>query len=255
MHKTLSAVILTYNAETQIENCLKSIQGWAQEIIIVDGKSSDKTIDICKKYTNKIYERPFRGSFSEDRNFGADQAMGDWIIQLDADEIVPFSFQKKFETIRNIPSYSAYKTRRKNFFLGHPLDQGPWYHYIHILYLKNKARFYGLVHERLEVEGEIGTLEAEIEHYPFSSIHQFIQRQNRYTTLSSEEMFKTQGILPWKKMRRHLYYKPIKMFWKLFIVKKGYRDGFHGFIFSVLYAFEHFLKWIKYWELTKQHES
>lgn len=249
--KTLSAVILTKDAQTHMENCLKSLHGWAEEIIIVDGGSTDQTLPICKKYTNQIFNRPFQGSFSDDRNFGADQAKSDWILQLDADEIVPDIFKKKFEEIRNHPVHSAYKTRRKNSFLGHCLDKGPWYHYMHILYLKNKARFYGLVHERLKVEGSTGTLETAIEHYPFSSLNQFMQRQCRYTTLSAKEMFDTQGILPWRTIRCHLYYKSPKMFWKLFIVKKGYRDGIHGFIFSVLYAFEHFLKWSKYWEMVQ----
>ncbi|MBI3017548.1 MAG: glycosyltransferase family 2 protein [Deltaproteobacteria bacterium] len=248
-YKNLAAVVLTKNAEDKIENCLKSIHGWADEIIIVDGESTDNTLSICKKYTSQIFSRPFK-NFSDDRNFGATQAKSEWILQLDADEIVPSFFKNKFETIRNTPSSAAYKTRRKNFFLGHCMKNGPWYHYIHILYLKELAYFYGLVHERLKVNGSIGTLEADVEHYPFNTISEFISRQNRYTTLAAQELFETQGLLPWKKVRKNLFYKPLKLFWKLAIVKKGYRDGTLGIIFSMLYAFEHFLKWTKYWELA-----
>ncbi len=250
-HKKLATIVLTKNASDKIENCLKSLHGWADEIIIVDGESADNTLQICKQYTDKIFVRSFK-SFAEDRNFGADQAHSDWILQLDADEVIPPSFKEKFETIRNSDTFSAYKTRRKNFFLGHCMEHGPWYHYIHVLYLKELAHFYGLVHERLKVNGGIGILEAEIEHYPFNTISEFINRQNRYTSLAAQELFETQGLLPWKKVRKNLFYKPFKLFWKLTVIKKGYRDGLVGIIFSMLYAFEHFLKWVKYWELIRK---
>ncbi|MBI4041341.1 MAG: glycosyltransferase family 2 protein [Deltaproteobacteria bacterium] len=251
MKKSLAVVLLTRNEAQRIETCLESVAGWANEIIIVDGNSTDTTRDICQKYTHKIFVRPFGGSFSEDRNFGAAQATSEWILQLDADEMVPHSFKQKFETIRNNPTHAAYKTRRKNFFLGHCMNQGPWYHYIQVLYLKDKARFYGDVHERLECGGSLGILEAEIEHHPFQSIEQWVTRQNRYTTLAAKEIFETKGVLPRKMIRRQLLYKPFKMSWKLYVTKKGYRDGFHGLLFSLLYGFEHFLKWVKYWELTQ----
>ena len=131
------------------------------------------------------------------------------------------------------------------------MDKGPWYHYIQILYQKNKAQFHGLVHERLAVQGNMGILEAEIEHTPFHCISEWVERHNRYTSLAAQELYETHGTLPWKTIRRHLFYKSFKMFWKLFIMKRAYRDGIYGFIFSVLYAFEHFLKWVKYWELVK----
>jgi len=86
--KKIATVILTKNAASQIENCLQSVYGWADEIIIVDGQSTDPTLEICKKYTDKVFIHPFQGSFSEDRNFGADQAKSEWILQLDADERV-----------------------------------------------------------------------------------------------------------------------------------------------------------------------
>ena len=247
--KKIAAVILTKNAASQIENCLKSVYGWADEIIIVDGQSTDPTLEICKKYTHQIFIRPFQGSFSEDRNFGADQAKSDWILQLDADEIVPKDFKEKFETIRNTPRHSVYKTFRENYFLGNCMKT--WNHQIQILYLKSKARFHGHVHERLDIQGSVGTLPTHIEHYPFQTLHQWLERHNRYTDLFAKELFETHGILPWKKVRRNLYYKPFKTIWKLYVIKRGYRDGWHGFIFSVLYGFEHFLKWAKYWELTR----
>ena len=220
----------------------------------MDGESTDRTREICSQYTDKVFVKPFK-NFSDDRNFGAHQAQSEWILQIDADEIVPSSFKDKFETIRNAPACAAYKTRRKNFFLGQGMNNGPWYHYIHILYLKHRASFYGLVHERLKVEGTIGILEADIEHYPFNTISEFISRQNRYTTLAAQEIFETQGSLPWKKVRKNLFYKPVKLFWKLAVIKKGYKDGTVGIIFSMLYAFEHFLKWAKYWELVRPHSK
>ncbi len=137
--KTLACVVLTKNAAHQIENCLKSISSWADEIIIVDGASTDNTQAICQKVTPKVFTHPFSGSFGEDRNFGADQSSCDWILQLDADEVVTADFKQKFEEIRNVPTFYAYKTLRKNFFLGKCMNKGPWYHYIHVLYLLDRS--------------------------------------------------------------------------------------------------------------------
>ena len=247
----LSVCLITKNAEDKVETCLKSVAGWADEVLVLDGESTDRTVEICKKYTDKIFIKPFSGSFSEERNFLARQAQGEWILHLDADERVPEEFKKEFEEKSKNLNVACYKTLRKNFFLGKAMIYGPWYHYIHILHRKKQAHFIGKVHERLQVQGEIGIFDSPIEHYPFHSISEFMTRQNRYTSLCAEEIFETHGKLPWKKIRKHFYYKPAKLFYKNYVRKKAYKEGFHGLVFSALYSFEHFLKWAKYWEKIK----
>ena len=245
----LSVVILTRNAEDSVRACLESVK-WADEIIIVDGYSTDGTLDICKGYTDKIILSEFKG-FAEERNKGIDKAAGDWILQLDADEVVtPALAEALKESMASPEQYAGYKFRRKNFFLGHPMRYGGWYHYSAHFFKKGSGRYEGLIHERLKLDGKQGAIEAEIEHRPFSSVAQFISRQNRYTGYEARDILNEKGVLSKRAVMGNLYLKPVKLFWKFYIRKQGFREGMVGFIFSALFSYVHFMKWAKYWELT-----
>jgi len=245
----LSAVILTKNAEDCVRDCLESVK-WADEIIIVDGYSTDSTVDICRKYTDRIIKSEFKG-FANERNLGIDNSTGDWILQLDADEVVTAALREAIGRILESPGpYAGYKFRRKNYFLGHPMRYGGWYHYSAHFFKKGSAGYEGLVHERLKLNGEQGTIEAEVEHRPFQSMSQFISRQNRYTDYEAKDILAEKGILDKRTVLGNLYFKPTRLFWKLYIKKQGFREGKYGLIFSIMYSFVHFLKWAKYWELT-----
>jgi len=129
--ETITAVILTKNVEGMIERCLKSIL-WMDEIILIDGGSVDRTLEIAKKYNAKVIVHPFSGDFGEERNLGNAYAVCDWIIQMDADEVMSAGLRRAIEEILNSNSreYVGYKFRRKNFFLGHFMKHGGWDHYM-----------------------------------------------------------------------------------------------------------------------------
>ena len=246
-----SAVILTKNVEDQVRGVLESVK-WADEIVIVDGFSTDKTVDICKEYGAKIVQHKFGGDFGEERNIGIDNASGDWILQLDADDVVTEGFKKDLmKILEGEDRYVAYKFRRKNFFMGHFMKYGGWYHYSLHLLKKGYARYKGRVHHDLIVDGKTGTLESDVEHHPFQNFTQFIDRQNRYTTLEGKELFDLHGKMPDKKIQYNIRIKPIKLFWKFYVKKQGFREGAYGLVFSVLFAWVHFLKWAKYWEFQR----
>lgn len=250
----LSAVILTKNEETRIERCLKSI-GWADEIIVVDGESTDRTVEICRSYGAKVISHLFSGDFGQERNIGNDAATKDWILQLDADDAVSAPLREQIEKIlREGSCFDAYKFRRKNWFLGHPMRFGGWYHYYPHLFRKGRARFEGRVHHLLRCDGPMGVLEAALEHRPFSSLEQFVSRHNRYTAIEAQEMLEQQGKLPADQVRYQISRRPLKLFWKLYVKKQGWREGWYGLIFSLLYAWVHFLKWAKYWEACEASE-
>lgn len=245
----LSVVILTKNAEDCVRACLESVK-WADEIVIVDGYSTDSTTEICGEYTDRIIKSEFKG-FAEERNLGIDNSTGGWILQLDADEVVTPGLKEAICRILASPGlYAGYKFRRKNYFLGHPMRYGGWYHYSAHFFKKGFARYEGLVHERLKLDGRQGTIEAEVEHRPFKSMAQFISRQNRYTDYEARDIVTAKGVLDKRTVIGNLYFKPVKLFWKLYIKKQGFREGKYGLIFSIMYSFVHLLKWAKYWELT-----
>ena len=218
----------------------------------MDGYSTDKTIEICNQYNAKVVQHRFDGSFDTDCNLGIESSSCDWIIKLDADEVVTGGLRKDIENVlEDDKGYSAFKFKRKNFFLGHFMKYGGWYHYsLHFL-KKGKARYKGQVHETLIVDGKIGQLEGDCEHYPFNSLSEFIKRHNRYADIEAKKILDSQGVLSLKVIMYNLKIKPLKRFWKFYVKKQGFREGIYGFIFSVLFAWVHFLNWAKYWELIK----
>lgn len=245
-------VIITKNEEDKIARCLESVK-WADEIVVVDGFSTDRTVEICKRYGAKVIQHRFEGDFGQERNIGIDNSSGDWILQLDADEVVTEDFRNKIIKILNEEKeFVAYKFLRKNFFLGHFMRYGGWYHYSLHFFKKGFARYKGKVHHELIVDGKIGILNAELEHYPFQDLSQFIARQNRYTTHEAKEIVDLKGELDRKEIRYNVMMKPAKLFWKFYVKKKGFREGMYGLVFSVLFAWVHFLKWAKCWELTRK---
>jgi len=249
---TLTVVVLAYNSQNQIENCLKSLVGFADEVVVVDGFSTDATLEICRKYGVKVIQHKFEGDFGQERNIGIDNAQGEWILQLDTDEIVTEGFKKEVKRILAEDSeFVAYKFLRKNFFMNHFMRYGGWYHYSLHFFKKGFARYKGKVHHDLIVDGKVGIINGEIEHYPFQDFSQFIERQNRYTSLEAAEIAQLRPGISKKEVLYNIKLKPLKLFWKFYVKKKGFKEGMWGFIFAVLFAWVHFLKWSKVWAILK----
>ena len=246
----LSIVVLTKNEERRIAGCLESVR-WADELIVVDGLSTDRTVEICRRYGARVISRAFSGDFGVERNVGNDAATGDWILQLDGDDTVSEALRAQIEDIlRRGAPYLAYNIRRKNWFLGHEMRYGGWYHYYPHFFRRGQAHFEGRVHHLLKAKGTLGTLEGAVEHRPFDSLDLFIRRHNRYTSIEAQEVLDTQGVLDPALVRYRIYVKPLKLIRKTLIKKAGWREGWYGFIFAILYAWVDVMRWAKYQELA-----
>jgi glycosyltransferase involved in cell wall biosynthesis len=247
---TLAVVLMTKNEERRLAACLDRVAGWADEIVIIDDMSTDRTVEVARRYTDRIFCIPSEDDHFQQWNRGIDRASNDWILHIDADELVTPELKRAIDAILIDPQgHSAFELMRKNVFLGHPMRYGGWYHRHRILFRRDRARCVGKgIHVQLHVDGSIGFLNADIEHYPFTSIAQFIERQNHYTTVEARVMAEERGRLPARAVYFQAGMRPLKLFWKSYIKKQGYRDGWVGFVFSVLFAFAHFLLWAKYWE-------
>jgi glycosyltransferase involved in cell wall biosynthesis len=255
--ETLSAVLMTKDCESLIEGTLKSVAGWADEIVVIDGFSKDRTVEICRRYTDKIWQNRWDGyRFCTERNLGNEKATGDWCFHVDPDERATPEFRDAVsKVLANGTSYSAFEFRKKNFFLGKWMKHGGWFHYSLHLFRRGRATYDGVIHETLRVNGAVGRLEAAVEHYPFTSISQFVRRHNGYSTREAQAKFEECGILDEREMRFQIARKPLKRFVKFFFRKKGFLDGTHGFVFSVLFAWVHFLNWVKYWQLVEKKRA
>jgi len=246
----ISVVIIAKNEEKNIARCLGSVR-WADEVIVVDGFSADRTAAIAQSLGAKVIQHKFTGSFADERNTGLDAARNDWTLHIDADDVVTEGFQAGMEeALSGNRGEAVYKFNRKNFFLGHRMDYGGFHHYIPNLINKRSVRYEGAVHEVPAYKGSIGTIEADINHYPFDSISQFLERQNRYTDIAARELLKAEGAMPEPKIKKNLINKSFKTFWKIYVKKQGFRDGVYGLVFAILFSLINFMKWAKYWELV-----
>ena len=250
---SVSAVIITFNEERNIKKCLESL-GWVNEVILVDGYSADRTVEIAKSFGAKIVPHKFEGDFGLERNIGNEAASGDWILALDADEVIPPETREKIEHIlKNGSEFEAYNVPRKQYFMGKPLLHGGRYHSIVNFFKKGKARFDGKVHHLVLVDGRVGELTQPIDHYPFNTVSEFVQKIDRYSHYEAKEMFEKYGKDKLGEVRPNLTFKPIKSFFKSYFKKKGYKDGIPGLVFCILFAWQHFLRWAKYWELCDKN--
>ncbi|MBF0344424.1 MAG: glycosyltransferase family 2 protein [Nitrospirae bacterium] len=243
----VSVVIVTKNEEINIEDALKSAQ-MAQEIVVVDAYSTDRTLEICRAYTDKVYQNHWQG-FAQQKQQAIDYAESPWVFILDSDErLTPSLVEEIASTIKDTP-YQGFYVPRRNFFLGKWVKHSGWWpDYTLRLFKKDKGHMdQRQVHEKVIVEGTTSKLANPIEHYSYRSISDFIKRMDKYTTLSVQEINKSAI----KTNVFHLTIKPLAMFLKMYVLRLGFLDGMNGFILAILYAFYTFLKYLKAWETLR----
>lgn len=250
MRETISAVIMSYNYADIIEGTLKSVADWVDEIVVIDGFSTDGTVEICKKYTDKIFQNKWDGHrFCTERNLGIEKSTKDWCFHIDPDErATPELRDAILKMLSSRTEHNAFEFRKRNYFLGHPMRYGGWYHYSLHLFRREKAHYEGIIHEKLVVDGTIGKIDAPLDHHPYPSIQPFVSRHNGYSSREADMLEEDHGIINEKETLYNIKRKPLKRFWKFYVKKQGMKDGIYGLIFSVLYAWVHFLNWSKYWE-------
>jgi glycosyltransferase involved in cell wall biosynthesis len=239
----ISVIIITRNEEENIEPALKSVE-WADEIIVVDSGSEDKTIDITKKYTNRIYKKEWQG-FVEQKKYALGLASYEWVLSIDADERV--SPELKEEIMKKQPeNFDGFNVRRRNYFFNREITTCGWdKDYQLRLFKKSKVDLKErLVHEGFEVYGKVGKLENVIIHNTFSSLHNYFRKVNDYTTLQAEEMYKAKKKVTALMIWGHTF----SAFFRYYISLKGFRDGMHGLIISFINSVSTLLTYTKIWE-------
>lgn len=244
---SLSIVISAYNEEKKIEDCLKSAS-FADEIVFIDNTSSDKTAEIAKKYTSKIFTRPNDIMLNRNKNFGFTKAKNDWILSLDADERVTPQLQKEIiSAINKEDSVNGYWVPRKNIIFGKWIKNSIWWpdHQLR-LFRREFGEFPEKhVHEYLKVKGQTEKLENPMEHLNYSSVSQYLYKMDKIYSESEVKNFITSGkAISWIDALRF----PANDFFKTFFAQKGYRDGLHGLVLSLLQAFYAEVVFAKIWE-------
>ncbi len=249
---TISVAMATLNEELNIERNLRSVHDWVDEIVIVDEGSTDKTIELAKKYKKvKVISVNHEPIFHITKQKAIDACKGEWILQLDTDEVVTNDLKNEIiALVQSNPNENGFWINRKNFFLGKFLTKGGVYPDSTIrLYRKGKGYLPCKdVHEQAEIIGLIGHLHSDLLHYSDPTFSRYLFRNDRYTTLSAQEMYDNHVKISTVNFFRYFIYKPTHWFFLSFFRHRGYVDGFPGFVFSWYSSLRFPISYVKLYE-------
>jgi glycosyltransferase involved in cell wall biosynthesis len=241
---TLSVVLITYNEEKHIGNCLDSILSVADEIIIVDSFSNDSTMDICNKYPTRIIQNKFR-DFSSQRNFAMSLATKSYLLFIDADEVLSEELIAEISKLKNVGfAKEVYTINRLTSFCDKWIKHGMWYpDKIQRLIKQGIANWTGEVHEKLYFvkPPSKGFIKGHLLHYSYDSVGQLVEKLEKYTSIQSMQMFKEKKQVTWIK----IYINPVWAFFSGYFLKLGLLDGWQGLIIQYSIAFQTKRKYVK----------
>jgi len=240
----ISAIVVCGNEEANIAECLESVR-WCDEIVVVDSLSSDRTPEIARGYTERVIQRPWAGYVAQ-KQFALEQATGDWALSLDADERCTPELRDAIRAAlpqADARGLAGFEVRRHVFYLGRWIDHGGWYPDWKLRVLRrDRARFAGHEpHDRAEVDGAVARLEADLVHYTYRDFAQHLRTVDRFAAVVAEE---------WRKEGRRfslldaLLHPPGK-FLECYLWKRGFLDGWPGFVIAATSAFYVFAKQVK----------
>jgi len=232
----LSVAIAVYNEGKNLHACLAAVSGWVDEIVLVDGGSTDNTLEIAKSYTKKIIQTDNPAIFHINKQKAFDACLGEWILQLDADEVITDALKKEIIDVIHAKdnAINGYYIPRKNNFWGHFMQKGGQYpDYVIRLIRNGYARFPCKdVHEQIEVDGAVGYLKQPMLHYSYRTTADYWKKADSYTTLTASFM-KEKHLRPsFFTWIQYCVWLPIKTFFLLFFRHKGFVDGWYGFVFA-----------------------
>lgn len=246
----ISAFIICKDEERYIRAALDSVK-WCDEIVVVDSGSTDRTLEICAEYTDRIYKRGWPG-FVAQKQFALDQCRGQWVLCVDADEVVSPELMASMQAVlaedRKVKSdVNGYWVPRIVFFLDRWWKKGGWYPEYKVRLFRRSNTTWGGTdpHEHPLVEGKIERLSGDLLHYTYDNLQSQVNTLNSFSSIAAEMMHKKGK----KFGRLHLFLNPAARFFKFFLSKRGFREGLAGFIVAVTEAYFVFLKYAKLWEI------
>ena len=247
---TISVCVICFNEEQNIGRCLES-STWADEIVVVDSMSQDRTVAIASEYTDKVYQQAWPG-YMEQKNFALSKARGDWVLSLDADEEINADLREEILTEIGRPdARDGYRIPRRSFYQGRWIDHSGFYPDRQLrLFRSDRGRWTGgRVHERVAIKGIVDDLKNDLLHYPYKgTISGQLQTVNSFSSLLAQDMYE-------KGKRYHLWllvFRPAFKFLEVYVLKLGFLDGLAGFIIATTSAYALFVRYVKLREIEKR---
>lgn len=254
MSERLSVTLITLNEEKNLPRTLAAIQGWSDDIVLVDSGSTDRTVETAKQYGVRVFTQSWKG-YGPQKNFAQSQARHSWVLNVDADEVVTDALKKEIETrvLNATPSANGFSIARKSFYVGRWIRHGGWFpSRVVRLARKEKSKWSDPeVHEVLQVEGPVEELKEPMFHYTFHSIEDQVKTNIRYAKQGSEQLQK-KGRKPSVLL---LLIKPVWKFMDTYFLKRGFLDGTRGLVISVNAAHSMFMKYAFLFEGTWKNEN
>jgi glycosyltransferase involved in cell wall biosynthesis len=223
--------VITRNEAHRVARCLQSV-GFADEIVVVDSESTDGTMDVCRAFTDKVFVRPF-DSFVAQKNAALEYATGEWVVPIDADEVVSPELAREIrETIDRDPPEAGFLVYRENYFCGRPIRH-VWHNDRQVRLLRRgRVRYVRPVHEDVLVDGTLGVLRHRLQHFNSTSVGEYVAKHERYATLEARMKYERgERFDPVK-----LLLSPLRVLWLRYVRIGGYRDGWMGLLLSLLFA-------------------
>ncbi len=256
----ISVVLATYNEEANIGRCLEAVTKLADEIVVVDGSSTDRTQEIAKKYGARVITTTNKPNFHINKQMAMDKAKGELVLQLDADEVVDEELKKFISHVHRLITAADYQgpvawyLKRKNLFLGHFFKKtGQYPDPVIRLFINGQAKLPQQdVHEQMQVDGEVAWAEGHLIHYANPSFQDYLRKWNTYTSFKAQQLAESKTSVNASNTIKFMIWQPLKTFTLLFFRHKGFVDGVAGFIFSVMSALYFPMSYLKLWELQHQ---
>jgi glycosyltransferase involved in cell wall biosynthesis len=249
----VSAIVVCFNEQDRIADCLESLR-WCDEIVVVDSFSTDRTPEICRRYTERFYQRAWTG-YREQKAYAHSLATEHWVLSVDSDERVTAELKQEIldSLARDGDEYAGYAVPRLVYYLRRWWWRGGWYpDYDVRLFRRERATWGGSEpHEKILVDGRVRRLRNPLEHYTYRNIDDHIQRINCFTSISSGELKKAGR--RWR--RSDVILRPAVRFVRSYILQRGFMDGFPGFYVALSSAVYVFLKYAKLWELELEEKN
>ena len=257
MREKISACVICYNEERKIRRCLESLK-WCDEIVVMDSFSTDQTVSICREFTDRVYQHEWMGYVGQ-RNVVRELAAYPWILFLDSDEEVSPALRDEIiaEFSRGGGRYVGYEFPRQVYYLGKWIRHGEWYPDIKLrLFKKDLGRTEGQEpHDKVVVSGQVKRLKAPIWHYTYDDLRDHLETVNRFSTITAQQKFVQGTKFRWT----DLLLRPLLRFFKGYLLRGGFLDGWRGFIIAYISSFGVFIKYAKilalYWKQSKDYSD
>lgn len=250
--RKLSVTIITKNEELNIRRCLKSVL-WADEIVVLDSGSSDKTKEICLSFDCKMIESEWLG-FGRTKQLAVQNATHDWILSVDADEVVTPELKNEItQLLRGEPRFNGYRIKRTTFYLGKQINHCGWDRDFTLrLFNRNFGVFNDKpVHESVQIKGAVGLLKCPLLHYTYPTLSSHFDKMRSYARLGAQVLFeKGRHYSPFAAILRSCL-----KFLKMYLLQRGFLDGRHGFLLSFNSAWGVYLKYLLLWEMNQSKSS